>query len=818
SRYAPSRIPFLLSFSTFQNDHEVEAVYRIITTSTSAENLKQSLKSSGVFLSNDLIDRVLKRVRFAHANPLQALEFFYFTADRRGFYHSPFSLDTMLYILGRSRKFNHIWDVLIEMKRKDRSLMSPRTVQVVLGRVAKVCSVRQTVESFWKFKKLVPVFDTVCFNALLRALCQEKSMADARNVYHALKKRFRPNLQTFNILLSGWKSSEESEAFFQEMKDLGVRPDIVSYNSLVDVYCKSREIDKANKVVDKMFEEGISPDVITFTSIIGGLGLVGQPDKARAVLTEMKEHGCHPDVAAYNAAIRNYCIAKRLGDAHDLMDEMVGKGMIPNATTYNLFFRVLYWANDLHRSWSLYGRMMNAQCLPNTQSCMFLVRLFRRHEKVDMALQLWNDMVEKGFGSYILVSDVLFDLLCDLGKLAEAEKCFLQMVEKGQKPSNVSFRRIKVLMELANKHDALKNLSEKMEVFGSSFKIPQSMEHLSEESYLDSLPLQSDVILTWMVAGVLPRVPIPVLISPPNNQAPTYSRFLSISGHRRAHLFLLRNNYLVDRIRIRESAGFAPWGIHFFGPSLALPAQTGDFSGLGEEETATQMGKSEDEEMYEKILEKEPGNVEALKVVVHEKMRRGNAEEAVNYVERLIAAEPEEVEWRLLEALCYEMMGEFSTAKRLFKEILDKRPLLLRALHGLALTMHKNQEGPPVFEMLNNALEVATRGKRVTEERNIRILIAQMHVVKGELEEGLKKFQDLIDDNPRDFRPYLCQGIIYSLLDKKKEAAKQFEMYQSLVPEEFPQRRFLDDVVLEAQSKTQERLQEAFAAEFSYRR
>lgn len=46
------------------------------------------------------------------------------------------------------------------------------------------------------------------------------------------------------------------------------------------------------------------------------------------------------------------------------------------------------------------------------------------------------------------------------------------------------------------------------------------------------------------------------------------------------------------------------------------------------------------------------------------------------------------------------------------------------------MVMHKNREGAAVFEMLSKALEVARREKRVTEERNIRILIAQMHVVK----------------------------------------------------------------------------------------
>ncbi|KAK8711467.1 hypothetical protein V6N13_146749 [Hibiscus sabdariffa] len=491
SRYvSPFSIrPFKLFYSDSNPplNNDVDTVYRIVSSSSSSKHLTQSLKSSGIFLSNGLIDKVLKRVRFSHGNPLQAFEFFQYTGNRKGFYHSAFSLDTMLYVLGRGRRFNKIWEVLIDIKRKDQSLITTRTMQVVLARIAKVCSVRETVESFWRFKKLVSEFDISCFNALLRTLCQEKSMKDARNVYHSLKHDFRPNLQTFNILLSGWKSSEEAEGFFEEMREMGVKPDVVSYNCLVDVYCKGREMDKAYRVVEKMRDEELWPDVITYTSIIGGLGLIGQPDKARDVLKEMKEYGCYPDVAAYNAAIRNYTIAKRLGDAFSLMDEMGRKDLTPNATTYNLFFRVFYWSNDLRSSYSLYQRMIYSGCLPNTQSCMFLIRLFRKHERVEMALQLWNDMVEKGFGSYDLVSDVLFDLLCDMGKLVEAEKCFFEMIEKGHRPSYVSFRRIKVLMELANKHEAIQNLKEKMSGFGSSTQLSGDGEKHTETSDPNSL-------------------------------------------------------------------------------------------------------------------------------------------------------------------------------------------------------------------------------------------------------------------------------------------------------------------------------------------
>ncbi|KAJ4953671.1 hypothetical protein NE237_030503 [Protea cynaroides] len=271
-----------------------------------------------------------------------------------------------------------------------------------------------------------------------------------------------------------------------------------------------------------------------------------------------------------------------------------------------------------------------------------------------------------------------------------------------------------------------------------------------------------------------------------------------LNGSRVCSIFAPENSTF--KLQANRIAALIVWSLIFLGnlnsrPVLAMPTTQNSTSSVpGDERRDIKNDQNDNEDMYLKILEKNPRDVEALKVVLYAKMRKRKTKEAVEYVEKLIDIEPKEIEWRLLQALVYEMMGHLSKAKRLFKQILEKRPVLLKALHGLAMVMHKNHEDQAVFDMLDKALNLAQREKRVTEERNIRILIAQMHVVKGNLEEGLKKFQDLVNDNPRDFRPYLCQGIIYSLQGKKEEAQEQFETYRSLVPEEFPQRGFLDDV------------------------
>lgn len=132
--------------------------------------------------------------------------------------------------------------------------------------------------------------------------------------------------------------------------------------------------------------------------------------------------------------------------------------------------------------------------------------------------------------------------------------------------------------------------------------------------------------------------------------------------------------------------------------------------------------------------------------------------------------------------------------------------------------MQKKLEGPSVFEMLENALQLATSEKRVPEERNIKLLIAQMHVVMGQLDVASEKLQNLINEDPRDFRSHLCQGIVYALLDRKEDANKQFDTYRSLVPDEFPDKSFINDVILAARMESHDRLQKEFESEFQMKK
>jgi hypothetical protein len=49
-------------------------------------------------------------------------------------------------------------------------------------------------------------------------------------------------------------------------------------------------------------------------------------------------------------------------------------------------------------------------------------------------------------------------------------------------------------------------------------------------------------------------------------------------------------------------------------------------------------------------------------------------------------------------------------------------------------------------------------------------------------------------------------------LDKKKEAAEQLDMYKGLVPDEFPQKGFLEDCIRTAKTGSQDQLVKEFSS------
>lgn len=169
-------------------------------------------------------------------------------------------------------------------------------------------------------------------------------------------------------------------------------------------------------------------------------------------------------------------------------------------------------------------------------------------------------------------------------------------------------------------------------------------------------------------------------------------------------------------------------------------------------------------------------------------------DEALGVLDRLIELEPDEYEWPLLKANMHIYNDNHALARDLFEEILKKDPLRVEAFHGLVMaTSESNESLKELLNRVEEAIEVCKKEKRDSDVRDFKLLIAQIKVIEGNFSEALNAYQDLVKEEPRDFRPYLCQGIIYTLLRKKDEAEKQFDKFRRLVPKDHPYKEYFED-------------------------
>ncbi|KAI3890220.1 hypothetical protein MKW92_002680 [Papaver armeniacum] len=239
----------------------------------------------------------------------------------------------------------------------------------------------------------------------------------------------------------------------------------------------------------------------------------------------------------------------------------------------------------------------------------------------------------------------------------------------------------------------------------------------------------------------------------------------------------------------------------FTKPSIAAPIPPETFESIGEtEEEETKIAKGEEEEKpideKQQVIDSLPNDVESLKLLMENKIKDKKVVEAVTILDKLIEIDPSDPQWPLLKSHLQSSIGEAEAATSGFEEILSKDPLSVEAYHGLVMAASQSETGElqNVLKRIENAMEKCKKEKNKKEDvRDFRLLIAQVRVIEGNYDEALSVYQELVKEEPRDFRPYLCQGIIYTLLRKTEEAAKSFENYQKLVPKDHPYHRYFED-------------------------
>jgi tetratricopeptide (TPR) repeat protein len=171
---------------------------------------------------------------------------------------------------------------------------------------------------------------------------------------------------------------DAAEASVEKMVEEGVRPAVVTYNTLID---KAPDYETAKSWLETMRKEGVQPDVVTYNTLIAQA-----PDyeTAKSWLETMREEGVQPDVFTYSTLIAQ---APDYETAKSWLETMRKEGVQPDVVTYSSLFHKDLSAEpaDAILKWYL------AQEPHPVEPIQAAIASYRRARQIDQAIRLALD-------------------------------------------------------------------------------------------------------------------------------------------------------------------------------------------------------------------------------------------------------------------------------------------------------------------------------------------------------------------------------------------------------------------------------------------
>lgn len=435
-----------------------ETVCKVMMSSPTV-TLDAALNQTGVRVSPELVENVLKR--FQNAG-MSAFRFFEWAEKQRNYSHTIKAYHSMIESLLKIRQYQIVWELVNAMRKK--GLLNVETFCIIMRKYARAHKVDEAVYTFNVMDKYDVPQNLAAFNGLLSALCKSRNVRKAQEIFDGMKGRFVPDLKSYSILLEGWGKDPnlpKAREVFREMVCAGCSPDVVTYGIMVDILCKAGRVDEAVEVVKDMDANNCRPTSFVYSVLVHTYGVENRIEDAIDAFLEMERKGIEADVVVYNALIGAFCKANRFKNVYRVLKEMECNGVAPNSRTCNVIISSLISQGETDRAFRVFRRMIKS-CEPDADTYTMLIKMYCERNEVDMALKIWRYMKSKRFVPSMHTFSALIIGLCGKGDVMKACVLLEEMIEKGIRPSRVTFGRLRQLLIKEGREDVLKFLHEKI--------------------------------------------------------------------------------------------------------------------------------------------------------------------------------------------------------------------------------------------------------------------------------------------------------------------------------------------------------------------
>eukprot|EP00268_Persea_americana_P051759 TRINITY_DN5739_c0_g1_i11.p1 TRINITY_DN5739_c0_g1~~TRINITY_DN5739_c0_g1_i11.p1 ORF type:complete len:546 (-),score=88.78 TRINITY_DN5739_c0_g1_i11:726-2363(-) len=237
------------------------------------------------------------------------------------------------------------------------------------------------------------------------------------------------DLSSFNTFLDILCKSNRVEMASSLFRALGprFRPDTVTYNIIANGWCLIKRTPMALRVMKDMVERGLTPTPVTYNILLKGFFRAGQLKEAWDFFLQMKRRGCELDVVTYTTVVHGFGVAGEVEKAQRVFDEMVGHGCLPSIATYNALIQVLCKKDNVENALVVFNDLLRKGYLPNSTTYNVLIRGLCHASEFDRAAEFMERMKGDDCEPNVQTFNVLIRYLCDAGEIERSLSVLVKM-------------------------------------------------------------------------------------------------------------------------------------------------------------------------------------------------------------------------------------------------------------------------------------------------------------------------------------------------------------------------------------------------------
>ncbi|KAI3461092.1 hypothetical protein Pfo_017755 [Paulownia fortunei] len=343
------------------------------------------------------------------------------------------------------------------------------------------------------------VRDLVSWNSLINGYVRSGRGKEALRIYKEMEMESNvdPDEVTMIGVVMACTQLEDlklGHEFHRYIRHQGLNTSVPLANALLDMYVKCGNLEEAKELFERMEEKTI----VSWTTMVVGYAKFGYLDVARRLFNAMPDK----DVVPWNAMISAYVQAQRGKEALSLFHEMQAMKVEPNEVTMVSCLSACAQLGALDVGIWIHHYIEKHNLFLNVVLGTALVDMYAKCGNITKALQVFHEIP----GRNALTYTAIIGGLALHGDAQDALSCFLEMIDAGLMPDEVTFLGVlsacchgglveegrKIFSQMSSKFNIspkIKHYSCMVDLLGRAGLLKEAIE------LLESMPMEADAVV-----------------------------------------------------------------------------------------------------------------------------------------------------------------------------------------------------------------------------------------------------------------------------------------------------------------------------------